>query len=318
MKQELWARLIKRKSLRDVAADTINGRVDLRSVHVPDPYVRNTVKTKIADIELLGGLAEIKGATWEGIDFSGSNLPALRFFDCKIVDCLFDDCRCREWSAWGTSFSSVSFRSANLRDALLGGVNHDRRVAHSFFGRGDRRSTFHSVDFTLAEMRGTIYEAAEFVSCTFKNARLNKVRFNSSTLTDCVFEGELRQVEFSKWGFEGENFPPNEMVNVDFSRARLRWTEFRNLNLDRVRFPEDDEHIVIRDFPETLVRLIAFFENHNDDASKGYVGLFEHVYKWKGANQRVGVLNKMDLREIGGDEGLETVARVIAVESGGS
>ena len=90
-----------------------------------------------------------------------------------------------------------------------------------------RRNTYVGVDFTEADLRGTAYVAAAFERCLFRKTKLLKVNFGTSTFADCRFEGQLREVIFWRSnlfarGFPEDAFPPNEMVNVDFSRAQLR------------------------------------------------------------------------------------------------
>jgi uncharacterized protein YjbI with pentapeptide repeats len=202
---------------------------------------------------------------------------------------------------WRTDLANVSFRSADLRGAVLGGTGEN----------DSRRNIFHDVDFTEADMRGTIYGAAEFVRCAFNHARLKRVDFQSSTFTDCSFEGELREVMFWDRGFKGELFPPNEMKRVDFTRAKLRWSGFHRLDLEEVLLPTDEDHIVVENFPEILDRLLAFFSARPDVASSALVAIFEHDKEWLGPKQKVGVLNKRDLIETAGEEGLQAVMKVI-------
>jgi hypothetical protein len=45
--------------------------------------------------------------------------------------------------------------------------------------------------------------------------------------------------------------------------------------------------------------------------SRGLVASFEHRKKWLGARQKVGVLNKHDLIESGGEDGVEIVMKII-------
>jgi hypothetical protein len=45
------------------------------------------------------------------------------------------------------------------------------------------------VDFTAADMRGTIYGAAEFLRCKFNHARLNKVDSNRAPLGTAASKG---------------------------------------------------------------------------------------------------------------------------------
>jgi uncharacterized protein YjbI with pentapeptide repeats len=301
MSTEIWNQLVHGKPLGDAGVPRVDGRFDLRNLRVPDPHAVETVRTALADVTVLGGITSIEGAAWHSIDFSSSQLPGLRFLDCQIRNCVFDRCRMEDLRVWRTEFAEVSFRSADLRGTVLGGTSDN----------DSRRNSFHDVDFTAADMRGTIYGAAEFVRCKFNHARLNKVDFQSSTFTDCSFEGELREVMFYQRGYKGELFPPNEMKRVDLRRAKLRWSEFRGLDLDEVFLPTDQDHIVVENYPEVLDRLLAFFCARPDVGSSALAAIFENHKMWLGAKQRVGVLNKRDLVETAGEEGLQAVMKVI-------
>jgi uncharacterized protein YjbI with pentapeptide repeats len=301
MSNNIWEQLVQGRPLGDAGVPKIGGRFDLRNLHVAEPHAVRTVRMPLWDVTVLGGVTSIEGASWQSIDFSSSQLSGLRFLDCQIGNCVFDRCRMGDLRVWRTDFANVSFRYADLRDAVLGGTSEN----------DGRRVTFHDVDFTAADMRGTIYGAAEFLRCKFNHARLNKVDFQSSTFTDCSFEGELREVMFYRRGFRGERFPPNEMKRVDFRRAKLRWSEFRGLDLDEVSFPTDEDHIVIDNYPETLDRLLAHFRGRSDVGSRALATCFEHEKKWLGSRQRVGVLNKHDLIESGGADGFEVVVKII-------
>jgi uncharacterized protein YjbI with pentapeptide repeats len=301
MSTEIWNKLIHGKLISDAAVPKIGGRLDLRNLQIAEPHAVRTIRTPLADVTVLGGVTSIERASWQSIDFSSSQLPGLRVLDCQIRNCQFDRCRMGDLRVWRTDFVNVSFRSADLRGAMLGGTSE----------KDNRRVSFHDVDFTAADMRGTMYGATEFLRCKFNHAKLNKVDFDSCTFTDCSFEGELRDVLFYRTGFKGERFPPNEMKRVDFRRAKLRWSEFRELDLDEVLFPTDEDHIVVENYPETLDRLLAYFRGRPDLGSRTLVGSFEHRKKWLGARQRVGVLNKRDLVESAGKDGLEAVIKII-------
>jgi uncharacterized protein YjbI with pentapeptide repeats len=301
MSTDIWQKLIHGKPFDAVGIPTIGGRLDLRNLHVPEPHAVERLRMPRMDVTVLGGITSIKGVSWQSIDFSGSRLPGLRFLDCQIRNCVFDRCGLGDLRVWRTNFTNVSFRSADLRDAMLGGTRE----------KDDRRVTFHDVDFSSADMRGTMYGAAEFLRCKFNRAKLVKVDFQSSAFTDCSFEGELRDVLFYRKGFDCERFPPNEMKRVDLRRAKLRGTAFKGLDLDEVLFPEDEDHIVVDDFPHTLDRLLAYFGARSDLGSRMLTAGFKHDKKWLGPRQRVGVLNKHDLIESGGEEGLNTVMKII-------
>jgi uncharacterized protein YjbI with pentapeptide repeats len=301
MNTEIWDALAHGRQFGDAGVPEIDGRHDLRNLRIAEPIAVETTRTPLADVTVMGGLTEIRGAKWQSIDFSDSVLPGLRLFDCQIRNCVFDRCRMTDLRVWDTDFGDVSFRAADLRGAALAGPSE----------KGDKKDTYHDVDFTAADMRGAVYGPVEFLRCKFNRAKLNKADFHLSTFTDCSFEGELRDVMFYRIGFRGERFPPNEMKRVDLRRAKLRWSEFRGLDLDEVLFPEDDDHIVIENFPATLDRLLAQFRGRPDLKSRKLVGRFELEKKWLGPQQKVGVLNKQDLIESVGDEGLRDVMQII-------
>ncbi len=296
---ELWKRLSQGRSLDGLTPAMNNGRVDARGLSVAPPSRGKTVRTPIADVRELTGRTVIRNATWKSIDFLGSNLDSIRFFDCTIENCVFDKCKCKDWRMWGTTISDTSFDSADLRSAALGGVQNGKR------------NQFRKVNFSGADLRDTGYEAAEFVACTFKNTKLDKVDFQTTVFKDCVFEGELCEVLFYRTGFRGEKYPPNEMKGVDFSRAKLRFVEFRGLDLEDVRLPVDDDHILLKPYRDILERLIQTFAGKTDKVSKALTGNFQFKLKWAGPRQVQGVVNKNDLLEVGGEEALQRVLEVL-------
>jgi uncharacterized protein YjbI with pentapeptide repeats len=250
------------------------------------------------DINVLSRTTDIQKVAWRGLDLSGSHLPHIRFLHCLIEDCVFDRCRLTDLRVWGTRFRNVSFRSTYLRYAALGAVDKGKW------------NSFHNVDFTLADMRRTSWDAAEFVGCTFNDTKLYDVNFQTSTFTDCTFEGEVREVTFNRVGFEGEAYPPNEMKGVDFSRANLRDCTFRGLELKHVRFSAEHQ-LVISQFPAALARLREFFGKRTDLGSRQMTAVIEHDQKWLAPAQEVGVVGKDDIRGMIGEEGLQTVIKLI-------
>jgi uncharacterized protein YjbI with pentapeptide repeats len=298
MHPDIWSRLCRGESLKGLGIAHIGHRLDLRNSHLPEARVVDKIRMPTADFEVLGETTVIRAVAWHGLDLSKSHLPNIRFMDCLIEDCVFDRCRLTDLRVWGTRFRNVSFRSTYLRYAALGGVDEGKR------------NSFHNVDFTLADMRRTAWDAAEFVNCTFKDTKLNDVDFDTSTFTDCTFEGELREVTFNRVGFRGEAYPPNEMKGVDFSGANLRDCTFRGLELKHVRFSAENQ-LVISQFPEALARLRNFFGKRTDLGSQQMTVVIEHDQKWLAPGQEVGVLGKDDIRETIGEEGLQTVIKLI-------
>jgi uncharacterized protein YjbI with pentapeptide repeats len=288
----VWASLISGKPLEGLSLPTTKGRIDVRGLIAPDPSVVRGFMTSIGQVTELGDLIVLRGVHWKGVDFTGARLGSLRFHESRIDDCVFDSCHCEDWRLWGTTIFGSAFRSADLRRSGLGGVE-----------KGQRNS-FREIDFTKADLRGTAFKSAEFVRCTFSNTRLDKVDFQSSSFTECVFEGELNEVLFYRKGYRGAHdpeFPPNDMRGVDFRCAKLHLVEFRGLDLDEVRLPEDEEHLLITDYRNALDRVLDTLKTRSDLHSRRLAALLGSCRKWAGPNQKQGVLNKRDLIEAGGE-----------------
>jgi hypothetical protein len=72
MSTEIWNRLLYGKPLSERDVPTVDGRFDLRNLHVPEPHAVETVRTPLADVTVLGGITSIEHATWHSIEFSSS------------------------------------------------------------------------------------------------------------------------------------------------------------------------------------------------------------------------------------------------------
>jgi hypothetical protein len=91
------------------------------------------------------------------------------------------------------------------------------------------------------------------------------------------------------------------MDEVDFSRAKLRFVGFRNLGLDRVKFPKDAEHLVIKNYHYALERALGRLQENNDSVAKKLHFFLSNELKWTLASQTQGLLNSRDLIEVAGD-----------------
>ena len=285
IEDELWKRLVRGAPIEGLGLAKVDGRISLRGLVTPEPIVVSQYRTSIADVTSLSGFIELKGKNLENLDFTGSKLKSFRLFNTRIDNCIFDNCCCEDWRMWDVAVINTSFRKADLRGAVLGG-----NATHS-------RNVFQNVDFSEADLRGTMHFAAEFTQCTFKKTKLKKVDFQGSAFTDCVFEGKLDEVMFYRYAYKGEAYPPNLMKRVDFRHAKLNWCSFRELDLDTAIFPTNG-HIIVENYPQTLDRLLNLLEQRTDLTARRLTSYLALDKKWLGPCQRRGVLSKNDLCEI--------------------
>lgn len=296
---EIWDRLIRGKPLDGLPLGNKEGRIDLAGLKLPEPAVLRRFQFGGVAFAQIDPGASIRGVKWRNLDFTGSKLKSLRLFGCELTNCLFHRCELQDLRVWATTFSECSFTGANLHKSVLGGV-HD-----------DKRNNYSGVDFSGADLRETVYKAAGFERCVFRNAKLEKLDFQTSTFVNCLFEGELRDVLFYRCGFGGEAFPANEMIDVDFSRAALHDVGFRGLVLDRVKLPENGDHIIIKNVPATLDRLTSALKQQGDYTAQRLSAFLNIDRKWVVPNQAQKIINTQDLAEAIGVEAVNRLRELL-------
>lgn len=304
LNNEVWSRLIRGEPLDGLGFESRNGTIELTGIRLPEPSVLRrfeVARTPVAAVA--AAIPEIRGVTWRSLVFDGAKLRGIRLHGCNVIDCRFNTCDLQDWRVWATTFRNCSFTKSDLRNSVLGGVE------------GGARCVYSTVSFEDADLRGTIYRAAEFEQCEFRRAKLEKIDFQTSTFSNCVFEGELRDVLFYRRGHDGEEFPANDMVNVDFSRASLRHVGFRGLTLDRVTFPNDADHVVIKNPGATIDKLVAVLQKQGDSTSLKLAAFLNIGRKWLSPKQAQRVINTRDLSETVGAAGLEMFLNLLRAAS---
>ena len=289
--REVFERLIAGVPLSDLQLGEHEGRIDLRGLHAPDVIKEQLPPFRNWSLQKLKGALEFRNARWDSMDLSGSHLKYARFFDSQITNCRFDYSDCQDWGLWGTDVTKTTFIAANLSNAVLGPW---------YQGRGN---TYNFVDFSRADFGGIVSTTATYIDCDFANAKLEKIEFQSSAFIRCRFAGEVREVIFYDHGFKTGKPDPNPMEDVDFSRAQLRWVEFRRLNLDRVRLPESRDRLILKNYPCVLRKALAAVKDDESLYERGLTRVLGNDLKWVGPNQQIGVLNRLDFHEAWGADG---------------
>ena len=297
--REVFERLTAGQPLHDLKLGEHEGRIDLRGIHAPEVTFKEIPPSRNWSLQKLHGCLELRNIRLDGIDFSGSWLKYFRFFDSQIANCCFDDSDCGGWGLWSTNVTRSTFIRSSLRESVLGPW---------YQGRGN---TYKFVDFSWADLRGLVSTAATYVDCDFGNAKLEKIEFQSSSFIRCHFAGKLREVIFYDHGFKTGKPDPNPMEDVDFSDAQLRWVEFRRLNLDRVRLPEDNDHLVITNYQCVLNRALAILKDNENQYSQPLRAILELALKWMGPKQQIGVFCRLDFQQEWGKEGEEFAVNLL-------
>jgi uncharacterized protein YjbI with pentapeptide repeats len=206
--REVVARLAAGRSLDELGLGVVDGRVDVRGLHVDDQVVM-LQDVRVADLDL-----------------RDARIPSWRFDGCVVLDCLFDRASCRDWRLWRTQARRCSFVEADLSDAAVG------------TWEGGEGNLWSHVDFTGADLRALVNQGATYEECELADADLTGVAFEQCTLRRCHFAGDLREVVFD--GRPTADRPaPSPWEDVDFSEARFHQVDFLGIDLGSVSLPAD-------------------------------------------------------------------------------
>jgi uncharacterized protein YjbI with pentapeptide repeats len=271
----------------DLGWGVVEGRLDLRGLPAPLPKRSNRREIDGRFVEELSGSLTIREASLSGLDLSGSQLESLRMFSSTLSDCVFDAARCHDWRLWDGQIRDSRFVGTDLQGSALGPW---------WDGRGN---IYERVDFSGADLRQASCTAATFIDCDFANARLDKIDFQSTSFIRARFAGDLREVIFWDHGFRTGKPDPNPMQDVDFTNARLRGVEFRRLNLDSVKFPASEDHLVVHNYRCVVERALDYLSSDDSIIGRLLRAALEVDAKWIGPHQAVGVFALADFDEPG-------------------
>lgn len=289
--------------LRELPLERVEGRIDLRGLRTPSPEKDGAFVVDNMRFVQLSDLAEFCGVVVRNVDFSSARLPSLRMFGCRFENCLFDRAYLQDLRMWAVEFHDCSFRRADMRYSSLGAPYEGRHLLYAH------------VDFSGADLRRAVSSTATFRDCDFAGAKLVKTEFGGSRFVRCRFSGLLREVIFQARDLRHREVEPNTMEDVDFSQAQLRWVEFHHLDLDRVTFPQDARHLVVRNWRCVLEHCLAKLGDDQSQEARSFRVLLESMAKHAGPHQDVGLFNLDDFHDCGGSDEEEQFCAAIIRQS---
>ncbi len=252
---------------------THEGRIDLRGVTAG--FSGAVSRGPVAGTERVDVLRS-QGLMVRGVDLSIGRIAGWRILGCQFVDCSFDGGRFPDLRTWETTFTNCSFRSAKLRDAVLGPMSNGGH------------NVYEGVNFDGADLRGAVFSYCRMVRCSFNETRLDGVQFGLSEFDECSFSGRLKDVIFGA-SHEGARVElpigghPNRLRRVDFRSATFEYVEFRNVDADDIRWPQNIRHIVFeRGFRRALESMIAHFSTRQEPDARALAAAMKVELTWLG------------------------------------
>lgn len=293
LSKDVWSRLLRGKTLDDLGLPKEDNRTVLEGLESPDPLIIKSLPQ--FGVNLVNNRLIIENVMWRNLHFKKSRLNHVHFMRVDFSNCIFQESHCKQWGLWYSRISHCAFQKVNLRGAVLGSCY-------------SKRNEYTDTTFANSDLRDVINLSSRFVGCSFINNNLMKAAMSSSYI-ECKFEGELREAEFN-WNNDDKD-PDIEYTNLDLSKAKLRHTMFRKINLDKIRLPEDDEHVIIYNYKAALDRLIEAMKLKGDVKSRSIAAYFGFHRKWLHPDQTRGYVSREELKEVLGEEDTRMIIEIL-------
>ncbi|HSR84161.1 MAG TPA: pentapeptide repeat-containing protein [Streptosporangiaceae bacterium] len=283
------ARLLAGRDLDSLHLGKREGRVDLRGLPAPTPRRLDRFESMGWFVEELGDLVSFRGVRLRAIDFSGAQLPSLRFHDVVIDDCRFDGAACRDWRLWSSQVAGCSFSKADLRGSAIGTWHEGRR------------NEWRQVNFSGADFRVGVSEQALYEDCDFAGAKITGVQFSQCAFDRCRFAGLMSSVLFDGRDLPDRPAPP-QMCKVDFLAAVFQEVEFRGFDLEDVRLPNDPDVRLYRRGRCVAMRGIQLLDGDESKLARGLKAVLANRLRGPGDKREADVFNRRDYMAWGGED----------------
>lgn len=259
-----------------------DGRTVLKGLSADSPETESASRFAGFTVERMTNIISFENVTLRSLHFTNSLLPDLQFVDCRIENCIFEESQCSGWRMWGTTTQDCLFRRSDMRDLAAGGCNQQRQL-----------NLLQRIRFEECDLRDVPFGLTHICECHFSNCKLAGARFDGTTIVCCAFEGDLSEVRFSKHHYLDQDFPPNPMRQVDFSKSTFHFTEFRDLDLKDVQLPVGGAHIALHHFRPTLQKLSEDFRRGG--VPESFSRFVSHALGISGKEQMTAVYSRQEL-----------------------
>lgn len=159
----------------------------------------------------------------EDCDFSGLLLDKVDFSNSTIKNTKFDGCLLDNINFFNTTLEKITISTSNfseISESFLKSFNSLKEI------------TFEDVDLSEIDFR---CEENDFPSCKSLKS-LTRFNFKNCNLTDCIFNHDLSNVNFTGSNLTNVEFHNSTLSNNDFTDADLSYANIKNINITSIVF----------------------------------------------------------------------------------
>ena len=252
----IYQKLLEGSPLEGLGLEMSGQMFRVKDLKVPQPQTTSTSKLRQWVVRHQTNTQELKKGTWANVHFSKCDFSDFAFMESTVRNCVFEKCTLRAAGFWNSQISNCMFKNCDMRDVAFGGSSV----------LGSKCSQFENVQFVASDLRDTAHSHEAYSTCSFLNSKLEGVDFLGAIFTDCIFEGELKEVCFRNQDPTHASSPKNRLTNCSFRDAKLLDCQFIKIDLDPSILPKDEDILLL---PRGSVDLLFWLESIEQELSEG-------------------------------------------------
>lgn len=150
--------------------------------------------------------------------FIGSDMSGLLLKNNHVDSCDFLSSNISNSHIENSHFVNNTFKNCSLKDAEFSG------------------SQIKGCDFSDADFTGAVFKSCAFQKNTIENTVWNRTSFNSTHLSDMVFDGTIEDCYFENCAFSKVTFQNSTLINTFFKGKSLKQIRFVDCQADRMTY----------------------------------------------------------------------------------
>lgn len=181
---------------------------------------------------------DMSQGNWVNANFSGLNNLHKKFSSSNMKNCKFDGSEMSGLILNANHVDACDFSNSDMSNSKIE-VSH---LINSQFRACSLKATEFSschlkkCNFQKADFTGVSFKASSFAGNNIEGAKWNSVTFNTTDISDVVFEGKIEDCYFEFCSFSKVKFKNATLKNAFFKCKTLKHIQFIDCQADRMTY----------------------------------------------------------------------------------
>jgi uncharacterized protein YjbI with pentapeptide repeats len=180
----------------------------------------------------------MSSGNWVDADFSGLNnlkdkFSASNMKNCKFIGSDLSDLTLQANNIIGCDFTNSDLRNSNIQASNL---SNNQLIDCSLIDTKISASEIRNCNFSKANFSGVEIKTSELKNCNIENTIWKLTSFETTHISDTVFNGAIEECSFDNCSFSKVTFKNATLTNTFFKSKKLKGINFIDSQADRMTY----------------------------------------------------------------------------------